>query len=55
MFRISFLDQKDNLAHKSFDSISAAYKWIDDNKDITPLKLLVWDDSIDCFATYKTF
>ena len=55
MFRISYLDQKNNLAHKSFESIAAAYKWVEENTDITPLRLLIWDDSIDCFSTYKKF
>lgn len=55
MFRVSFIDEKNNLAHKSFDSVSAAYKWVDNNAGITPLKLLVWDDSIDCFATFREF
>lgn len=55
MFRISYLDQKNNLAHKSFESVAAAYKWVEENTDITPLRLLIWDDSIDCFTTYKKF
>ena len=55
MFRISYLDQKNNLANKSFESVAAAYKWVEENTDITPLRLLIWDDSIDCFSTYKKF
>ena len=55
MFCISYLDEKDRLSHKHFNNIKDAQMWVEQNNHITPLKLLVWDDSIDCYSTFKSY
>ena len=43
------------VSQKSFNSISDAISWIENNNNITPLKLLAWSDDIDCYETIKDF
>ena len=64
MFRVSYLQNGtlDNakikaykVAHKTFRSQEEALEWVDNNSQITPLKLLVWSDDIDCYSTVMKF
>ena len=43
--------------HKHFDNVAQAERWIEENKKLgyKPLKLQVWDEGIDCYATIKTY
>lgn len=56
MFRISFIDNETSLIFHigGFKQISEAMNWLNENKSkITPLKLLVWNDYLDCFVTLQ--
>lgn len=54
MFRVSYIDNNNAIAHKGgFNSDAEAYEWIDKQNNITPLKLLVWSEEIQCFDTFK--
>lgn len=55
MFRISYIDENNSIQHRQFDDTKQAQQWVDDNPQITPLKLLVWDELIDCFSTLRCF
>jgi hypothetical protein len=64
MFRISYLQNGTldtakvkaySIAHKTFNSKAEALDWVSNNAQITPIKLLVWDDEIDCFTTVREF
>ena len=55
MFRVSYIDENDNIAVKSFKDTKEANKWVNSNKNITALKMLVWDENIDCFRTLYEF
>lgn len=47
-----------NLGHKSFRSEQEAIEWAFAEKKagrIVPLKLLAWNDTIDCFSTIRVF
>ena len=64
MFRVSYLQngtldnakiKADKVAHKTFRSQEEALEWVDNNSQITPLKLLVWSDDIDCYSTVMKF
>ena len=55
MFRVSYLDESNNLAHKKFNNTKEAYKWVKDHDKIAPLKLLVWDENINCYSTLYDF
>lgn len=55
MFRVSYINNN-AIAHKSgFDTEEAARQWIAQAQNIKPLKLLVWDNDIDCYSTVETF
>ena len=43
------------VAQKNFKTLNEAITWINNTSGITPLKLLEWNDDIDCFSTIKTF
>ncbi len=56
MFRVSYIDNKtDKINLKSgFNQVSEAMKWVNKQKElnnITPLKLLVYNDYIDACST----
>lgn len=56
MFRVSYIDNKtDEINLKSgFNQVSEAIKWVNKQKElnnITPLKLLVYNDYIDACST----
>ena len=55
MFRISYIDENDAIQHKQFSDTKQAQMWVDNNPQITPLKLLVWDELIECFSTLRSF
>lgn len=55
MFRVSYIINN-SISHKSgFKTEEAAREWIEKTADIKPLKLLVWDNDIDCYSTVETF
>lgn len=50
MFRVSYINENGDIMHKGgFSGIKSANQWIKDNPEITALKLLVWNDDINCF------
>lgn len=56
MFRVSYIDNEtDEICHKAgFNQVSEAMKWVNEQKslnNITPLKLLVYNDYIDACST----
>lgn len=57
MFRVSYINANGTINHKSgFETEAEARKWIEANKDQNKiLKLLVWDNNIDCFSTVEEF
>jgi len=64
MYRISYLQNGTldtakikayKVAQKTFRSQEEALEWVDNNSQITPLKLLVWSDDIDCYSTVMKF
>lgn len=57
MFRVSYIDSKNRLAHKGgFKTDKAAYAWISQmGASITPLKLLVWSEDLQCYETLHKF
>ena len=58
MFRVSYINNSTNqLAHKGgLSSTKEAIEWVrQQGEKITALKLLVWDEDIDCFSTLKKF
>ena len=56
MFAVSYIDSNNRINLKGgFKSDKEAYSWIDAHSDITPVKLLVWSDYIDCYDTHKIF
>ena len=57
MWRLSFLNRLTNeIEQKSFKDTKEAMNWIRaNNTEITPLKLMVWDEDIQSFGTYRSF
>lgn len=56
MFRVSYINKDNKIEHKGgFNSTKEAMNWVNENNEITPLKLLVWDEDIDCFSTIYEF
>lgn len=55
MFRISYIDENNTIQHKQFDDTKQAQIWVDSTPQITPLRLLVWDELIECFSTLREF
>ena len=58
MFRVTYIDNSnDSLAHKGgFNSTKEASMWVKEQGDkIIALKLLVWDEDINCFSTLREF
>ena len=54
MFRIVYIDKDDNICHKGgFASDREAYTWLNTQNNITPLRLLVWSEQLQCFDLYK--
>lgn len=54
MFRIVYIDDKNEIAHKGgFASDKDAYTWIDNN-NICATKLLVWSEDLQCYETFRT-
>lgn len=45
----------DKIAQKKFKTESEALEWIKNNSTYTPLKLLKWDDNIQCNRVVKEF
>ena len=43
------------VAVKDFKTAADALKWAEITPKITPIKLLIWDNDIDCFNTLKEF
>ena len=55
MFRVSYINNN-AIYHKSgFKTEEETRKWIAETSDIKPLKLLIWDNEIDCYSTVETF
>jgi hypothetical protein len=55
MFRVSYISNN-AVAHKGgFNTEEAAREWIAQAQNIKPLKLLVWDNDVDCYSTVETF
>lgn len=57
MFRISYIDNSsDEILHKNFEDTKKAEVWVIEQGDkITALKLLVWDEYINCYSTLRTY
>lgn len=56
LYRVSYIDSNNAITHKSgFKTSQEAKQWLRTAKNITPLKLLVWDDEIDCYSTVEVF
>ena len=57
MFRVSYINAAGTINHKSgFATEIEARKWIEANRDNNKvLKLLVWDNDIDCYSTVEEF
>ena len=56
MFRLSYIDSNNNIAHKGgFKSDAEAYRWLESQSNIAPIKLLIWSDELDCYETLKRF
>ncbi len=56
MFRVSYLDNSSaTFEHKGgFDSTKDAIEWVEaQGNRITALKLLVWDEEIQCYSVLK--
>lgn len=56
MFRVSYINNSnDAIEHKGgFESTKAASQWVKSmGNKITALKLLVWDEDIQCFSTLR--
>ena len=55
MFRVSYIINN-SISHKGgFKTEEEAREWILNTTNIKPLKLLVWDNDIDCYSTVETF
>ena len=55
MFRVSYIINN-AISHKGgFKTEEAAREWVNNTANIKPLKLLVWDNEIDCYSTVETF
>ena len=50
MFRVSYIKGNEVLHKGSFKTVTEAMKWIENQADIIPLKLLVFNDYIDCYS-----
>lgn len=57
MWRVSYLiDSTNEIEQKNFNNTKEAMNWIRaNNTEITPLKLMVWDEDIQSFGTYRSF
>lgn len=56
MFRVSYINNSnDKIEHKGgFNSTKDARIWVDNQGNkITALKLLVWDEDIQCFSMLR--
>ena len=55
MFRISYIDAQERISHKSgFKSTFDAMNWVRAlGNTITPLKLLVWDEELQCYSELR--
>ena len=56
MYRVSYINNN-SISHKgSFKTEESAREWIESQgTNIKPLKLLVWNNDIDCYSTVETF
>ncbi len=43
------------IDQKRFSSEAEALEWVENNKQYTPIKLLIWNDAIDGYDTLKDF
>ena len=56
MFRISYISESGEILHKAgFKLDKEAYEWIDEHREIVPLKLLIWSEEQQCFRPLETF
>ena len=64
MYRVSYKHNGANegkwshggaVAVKTFNTEAEALAWVDSNPIYTALKLLKWNDNIDCYSTIKEF
>ena len=55
MFRVSYIDAHDRISHKGgFKSTLDAMNWVRaQGNAITPLKLLVWDEELQCYSELR--
>lgn len=54
MFRVSYEINR-TINQSTFKTEEEAMNFVNSNADIRPLKLLVWDNEIDCYSTLKEF
>ena len=55
MYRVSYIINN-SITHKSgFKTEEEAREWIANTENIKPLKLLIWDNLVDCYSTIETF
>ena len=57
MYRVSYINSNGIINHKvGFATEIEARKWIEENKEQNKiLKLLVWDNDVDCYSTVEEF
>lgn len=55
MYRVSYISNNSISNKSGFKTEEAAREWINNTANIKPLKLLVWDNDIDCCSTVETF
>ena len=57
MYRVSYINSNGIINHKvGFATEIEARKWIEENKKQNKiLKLLVWNNDIDCYSTVEEF
>lgn len=57
MFRVSYINANGTINHKGgFTTEMKARKWIEENKENNKiLKLLVWDNDVDCYSIVEEF
>ena len=57
MYRVSYINSNGIINHKvGFATEIEARKWIEENKEQNKiLKLLVWNNDVDCYSTVEEF
>lgn len=57
MFRVSYINENNEIMHKGgFASDKEAIEWMEAHPEtVTPLKLLVWSEYLQCYRTIETY